>query len=55
TVVALIEGTDATLKGFYREGQQVRLQPANPAMEPIYVPVEQLQVQGVVIGVIRKY
>jgi repressor LexA len=54
-VVALVEGTDATLKRFYKEGEQVRLQPANATMEPIFVPAHNVQVQGRVIGVLRKY
>jgi len=53
TVVALLEGGEATLKKFYKESGRVRLQPANPAMQPIYV--DKVQVQGVVIGVLRKY
>jgi len=52
TVVALLEGNDATLKKFYREKNRIRLQPANAAYEPIYV--RDVQIQGVVIGVIRK-
>jgi len=52
TVVALLPDGDATLKRFYREKGRVRLQPANPAYEPIYV--DELAVQGVVVGVIRK-
>jgi len=55
TVVALIDGSEATLKKLHREGDRVRLQPAHPSMEPIFVPAERLQVQGVVVGVIRKY
>ena len=55
TVVALIEGTEATLKRLFREGPTIRLQPANPDMNPILVPAEQVQIQGVVVGVIRKY
>ncbi len=54
-VVALVSGSDATLKRFYKEGDQVRLQPANSAMQPIYVPAHNVQVQGRVIGVLRKY
>jgi repressor LexA len=55
-VVALVGGADATLKRFYREsGERVRLQPANTAMEPIYVHPSQLQIQGRVISVLRKY
>ncbi|MEW6516851.1 MAG: transcriptional repressor LexA [candidate division FCPU426 bacterium] len=52
-VVALIEH-EATVKRFYREAGQIRLQPANAAMRPIYVPEEQLRIQGIVIGVLRK-
>jgi repressor LexA len=55
TVVALIEGAEATLKRFYRDGARVRLEPANPQMKPIVVPADDLEVQGVVIAVIRKY
>ncbi len=55
TVVALLLGSDVTLKKFYRENGKVRLQPANVTIDPIIVPAEQVQVQGVVIGVMRKY
>jgi repressor LexA len=56
TVVALIDGSDATLKRFYGGRNQVRLEPANPNYKPIFVrPPERVQVQGVVVGVIRKY
>jgi repressor LexA len=55
TVVALLSGTDVTLKKLYRENGQIRLQPANPAIQPIIVPADQVQIQGVVIGVMRKY
>lgn len=54
-VVALIGGSDVTLKKFYRENGRVRLQPANPTMQPIFVEPNQIQVQGVVVGVMRKY
>ncbi len=53
TVVALVDDGEATLKKFYREGGHIRLQPANEAYEPIIV--DQCQIQGVVIGVIRTY
>ncbi|HET9468435.1 MAG TPA: transcriptional repressor LexA [Vicinamibacterales bacterium] len=55
TVVALLSGSDVTLKKLYRENGRVRLQPANPTMQPIFVDPDQLQVQGVVVGVMRKY
>ncbi len=54
-VVALLEGSDVTLKKFYRENGHVRLQPANPAMAPLVVEADRVQVRGVVIGVMRKY
>ena len=53
TVVALLEDDDATLKKFYRERGRIRLQPANEKMKPIYVKT--CRIQGVVIGVLRKY
>lgn len=55
TVVALVEGMEATVKRFYPEGPVVRLQPANAAMDPMRFPADQVQVQGVVIGLMRKY
>jgi repressor LexA len=54
-VVALVEGTEATLKRFYREGENIRLQPSNVNMKPIIVPAASVEVQGKVIGVLRKY
>ena len=54
-VVALIEGIETTLKRFYREGPKVRLQPANTSMTPIMVAANAVQIQGRVIGVLRKY
>jgi repressor LexA len=54
-IVALVDGTDATLKRLYREGVNIRLQPSNAAMKPIIVPARSVQIQGRVIGVLRKY
>ena len=54
-VVALVDTTDATLKRFYREGDNIRLQPSNAAMRPIIVPAASVEIQGRVIGVLRKY
>jgi repressor LexA len=54
-VIALIGGADVTLKKFYRENGRIRLQPANPAMHPLIFDALQVQVQGVVVGVMRKY
>lgn len=45
---------EATLKRFYLEGNRVRLQPANSQMQPIYVSPDNVEVQGKVVGVIRK-
>lgn len=53
-VVALLPDGEATLKRLYREPGRLRLQPANPAMAPLYV-TEDVTIQGVVIGVVRKY
>ena len=54
-VVALVSGSDATLKRIYTEGNKIRLQPSNTAMQPIIVPAAEVQIQGRVIGVLRKY
>ncbi len=55
-VVALVSGAETTLKRFYREpGGTVRLQPANSAMSPILVPAADVQVQGRLLAVLRKY
>ena len=55
-VVALVDGDSATLKKLYREADgRVRLQPANPEMQPIWVAPDRLRVQGVVIGLLRRY
>ncbi len=55
-VVALVNGSEATLKRFYREPDgTVRLQPANAAMDPIRVPMEALEIQGRLLAVLRKY
>jgi repressor LexA len=55
-VVALVDGEAATVKRLYREpGDQIRLQPANPTMSPMLLPASRVEVQGIVVGVIRKY
>jgi repressor LexA len=53
TVVAMINGERVTLKRFYVEAEGIRLQPANEAMQPIYLRHEDLQILGIVSGVIR--
>lgn len=52
-VVAMLPSGETTLKKFYKEHGRIRLQPSNPDFDPIIVPT--CQVQGVVIGVIRRY
>lgn len=54
-VVALVNGSETTLKRFYKEGDRIRLQPSNVTMEPIMVHAAAVQIQGRVIGVLRKY
>jgi repressor LexA len=55
-VVALVGGDSATVKKLYREGgNRIRLQPANPTMKPIIEDARNVRIQGVVVGVIRKY
>jgi repressor LexA len=55
-VIALINGGEATLKRYYKEKGHIRLQPSNPTMNPIIInPGTPIQIQGIVIGLIRKY
>jgi len=55
TVVARIRGSEATLKKFYRRGAKVVLEPANQALRPIEVPAGEVQIRGVVRGLLRTY
>ena len=55
TVVALVGGDEATLKRFYRAGSMVKLVPANSTMQPIKVAASDVQIRGVVRGLIRSY
>ncbi|MDQ3388774.1 MAG: transcriptional repressor LexA [Gemmatimonadota bacterium] len=55
-VVALVGGDSATVKKFYREREgRIRLQPANATMQPMFFDASEIQIQGIVVGVIRKY
>ncbi len=55
-VVALVDNSDATLKRFYREKNgKIRLQPSNPAMAPMIYDSSRIQIQGRVIGVLRRF
>lgn len=53
-VVANVNG-EVTLKRLYREGERVRLQPANSMMSPIYAAARDVAVQGVVVGLMRRF
>jgi len=55
TVVALVRGSEATLKKFYKKGPKVILEPANQTLRPIEVPAEDVQIRGVVRGLLRSY
>ena len=55
TVVALVNGAEATLKRFFRENGRIRLQPANPNMSPLIYSAGDLQIQGIVVGVWRRF
>jgi repressor LexA len=55
-VIAMLGGSSATVKKFYRERDgRIRLQPANETMSPIYVHENDISIQGVVVGVLRRY
>ena len=54
TVVALLDGAEATLKRFYRQGTDVRLEPRNSSLQPIVVPAQRVEIQGIVVGVVRR-
>jgi len=55
-VIALVNGNSATVKKFYRERDgRIRLQPANESMQPIYVHENDISIQGIVVGVLRRY
>lgn len=55
TVVALVDGNEATVKRFQRDGAMVRLIPANAAYDPIVVPADRVTIQGIVIGLLRRF
>ncbi|MBV6430006.1 MAG: LexA repressor [Bryobacteraceae bacterium] len=55
-IVAMVKDAETTLKRFYREDDgMARLQPANAGMQPIVVPMNDLQIQGRLLAVLRKY
>jgi repressor LexA len=55
TVVALVDDENVTLKKFYPEGGQIRLQPANESLAPIILDGSRVKIQGVVVSVMRRY
>jgi len=55
TVIALVDGDSVTVKQYFREGAQIRLQPANPTVPVLIVDEERVRIQGVVIGVLRRF
>ncbi len=55
TVIALVDGDSVTVKQYHREGAMIRLQPANPQVPVLILPEERIQIQGVVIGVLRRF
>ncbi len=55
TVIALVDEESVTVKQYYREGAQIRLQPANPTVPILNLPEERVRIQGVVIGVLRRF
>ena len=55
-VIALLNGSSATVKKFFRERDgRIRLQPANETMQPMYVHENDISIQGIVVGVLRRY
>jgi len=55
TVVALVRHQDVTLKRYYQRGAMIRLAPANSNLQPMDFPAEDVEFQGVVIGLLRNY
>lgn len=55
-VIAMLDGAGATVKRYYRERDgRIRLQPANENMQPFFVHEDDIRIQGIVVGVIRRY
>ncbi len=55
TIIALVDGDSVTVKQYFREGGLIRLQPANPTVPVLKLPEDRVRVQGVVIGVLRRF
>jgi repressor LexA len=55
-VIAMLDGAGATVKRYYRERDgRIRLQPANETMSPLFVHEDDVRIQGIVVGVLRRY
>jgi repressor LexA len=54
-VVALVDGDSVTVKKLYHEQGQIRLQPANPVLEALVLAPDRVKIQGVVVGLMRKF
>ncbi|MEO7359527.1 MAG: S24 family peptidase, partial [Gemmatimonadaceae bacterium] len=55
-VIALLNNASATVKRYYRERDgRIRLQPSNEAMSPMFVHENDVRIQGIVVGVLRRY
>ncbi|HOX26550.1 MAG TPA: transcriptional repressor LexA [Candidatus Krumholzibacteria bacterium] len=55
TVIALVDGENATVKQYHRQGALIRLVPANPRLSPLEYDEARVRIQGVVIGVLRRF
>ena len=55
TVIALVDGDSVTVKQYHREGATIRLQPANTSVPVLVLPEDRVKIQGVVIGVLRRF
>lgn len=54
-MAVVLVGDEASIKRVYHEGSMTRLQPANPVMQPIRVPARDVNIQGIVVGLMRKF
>jgi repressor LexA len=55
TVIALVDRDSVTLKQYHRAGERIELRPANPRIPVLVYPEERVEIQGVVIGVLRRF
>jgi len=54
-VIALVNGSEVTIKKYFRENGNIRLQPANKDFSPMVLPFDRVMVQGIVVGIMRKF